>query len=78
MQAVEHVTPAVAEDEPPPDAQESPSRRVVVQNGDVFVHQENVRRNGIQQLPKQDFVAHLCNRDTHDRSLASLRAGCQH
>ena len=36
MQAVEHVTPAVAEDAPPPDAQESPGRRVVVQNGDVL------------------------------------------
>jgi hypothetical protein len=65
MKAVKNVPAALAEDAAASDAQESPGSRVVVQYGDVFVHQEDVGRNGVQQLAEQDFVAHLCDWNTH-------------
>src|ERR1017187_9539377 len=78
MKAVENVPAAVAQYAMMPDAQESPGGGVVVEDGDVLVHQEHIRRNSIQQLAEQDFVAHLCDWDTHVGRLFTFWVDCQH
>src|ERR1017187_6587840 len=78
MKAVENVPAAVAQYAMAPDAQESPGGGVVVEDGDVLVHQEHIRRNSIQQLAEQDFVAHLCDWDTHVGSFFTFWVDCQH
>jgi hypothetical protein len=78
MQAVENFTAAMTEDAAASDSQESPSRCVVIQDGHISIHQKNVGRNGVKELPQQDLIAHLCYRNAHGLILASARAACQH
>jgi hypothetical protein len=77
MQTVKDLAAAVVEDLPPPNAQEGPRGRVVIQNADVPVHQENAGWNGVKQLPQQGLVAHLRDWDTHAGIFGRLRAASQ-
>ena len=78
MQAVKDLTAAVAENAAPTDAEEGTSRRVVVQDGHVSVHQKDIARYGIKQLAEQNLVAHLCHGNPHVGTIGNLYCACQH
>jgi hypothetical protein len=78
MQAVEDFTCAVAEDAAAPEAQEGAGSGIVIQDGHVPVHEENVRRHSIEQLAEQSLVAHLCYRNAHGSTIGNGRRACQH
>jgi len=78
MQAVEDFAGAMAKDATTPYAEEGRGSGIEVQDGQVPVHQEDVRRHGIEQLAEQNLVAHLCYRNAHGSTIGNGRVACQY